>query len=42
MRAIQPSSRLTNWDQIIILMQTIENVPIENADAILEYLKTAR
>jgi hypothetical protein len=30
------------WDQIMMHMRTMENMPIEDADAILEYLKTAR
>ena len=30
------------WDQIIMHMRTMENLPAENANAILEYLKTAR
>jgi len=30
------------WDQIIMHMRTLENLPPHDADAILEYLKTAR
>jgi hypothetical protein len=30
------------WDQIIMHMRMMENLPPEDADAILEYLKTAR
>ena len=30
------------WDQIIMHMRTMENLPPEDEDAILEYLKTAR
>jgi|SRR5271166_1075486 len=30
------------WDQIIMHMRTMENLPPEDQDAILEYLKTAR
>jgi hypothetical protein len=30
------------WDQIIMHMRTLENLPPQDADAILEYLKTAR
>lgn len=30
------------WDQIIMHMRTMENLPREDQDAILEYLKTAR
>jgi hypothetical protein len=30
------------WDQIMMHMRTMENMPIEDANAILEYLKTAR
>ena len=30
------------WDQIIMHMRTMENLPPEDDDAILEYLKTAR
>jgi len=30
------------WDQIIMHMRTVENLPPEDAAAILEYLKTAR
>jgi hypothetical protein len=30
------------WDQIMMHMRTMENMPLEDAEAILEYLKTAR
>ncbi len=30
------------WDQIIMHMRTLENLPPHDEDAILEYLKTAR
>ena len=30
------------WDQIMMHMRTMENLPPENEAAILEYLKTAR
>lgn len=30
------------WDQIMMHMRTMENMPVEDADAILEFLKTAR
>ena len=30
------------WDQIMMHMRTMENMPVEDANAILEYLKTAR
>ena len=30
------------WDQIMMHMRTLENMPPEDGDAILEYLKTAR
>jgi hypothetical protein len=30
------------WDQIIMHMRTIENLPPQDADAILEFLKTSR
>ncbi|HXN87300.1 MAG TPA: hypothetical protein VN867_14595 [Candidatus Binataceae bacterium] len=30
------------WDQIIMHMRTLENLPPQNADAILEFLKTSR
>ncbi|MGA7869948.1 MAG: hypothetical protein WCA22_03525 [Candidatus Binatus sp.] len=30
------------WDQIIMHMRTMENLPPHDEDAILEYLKTAR
>lgn len=30
------------WDQIMMHMRTMENMPPENEEAILEYLKTAR
>jgi hypothetical protein len=30
------------WDQILMHMRTMENMPIQDADAILEFLKTAR
>ncbi|MGO9059122.1 MAG: hypothetical protein ACLQU2_17300 [Candidatus Binataceae bacterium] len=30
------------WDQIMMHMRTMENLPPEDQDAILEYLKTAR
>ena len=30
------------WDQIMMHMRTLENMPPQDADAILEYLKTAR
>ena len=30
------------WDQIMMHMRTMENMPPEDAEAILEYLKTAR
>lgn len=30
------------WDQIMMHMRTMDNMPPEDADAILEFLKTAR
>ncbi len=30
------------WDQIIMHTRTVENLPPQDADAILEFLKTAR
>ena len=30
------------WDQILMHMRTMDNMPPEDADAILEFMKTAR
>ena len=30
------------WDQILMHMRTMDNMPAEDADAILEFVKTAR
>ena len=30
------------WDQIMMHMRTMDNMPAEDADAILEFVKTAR
>ena len=30
------------WDQVLMHMRTMDNMPVEDADAILEFMKTAR